>query len=364
MNKHNTSNYAKMIAFFMIAVSLLSVLAVSADGWQNDSLLPSEENQGSNDQSDNTPPSNAEEDNTQKNEPIKYYHHITGKEISENECYDTQVAYIIDSNSPLYGINECNILIEFPIENKNSRFVVIRDQSENISKIGSLTYSRHYMTNLSKVFGATVVSLENDDTISYDHIDISSFKLDLAKNKASYYTEYTYFKYTNTYLLNDAFLGLSNVKAPAANVLPYQFASNTDTKTAGIISAESIVLPYDTTTMLTYSVNDKKYVLNKMGSDKIDISTPDQVGFDNVLILFADSMTYETADSTQLVMNTIGSGAGYYANGGTAQKIFWSLDINGNMSLVDESGNTLIVERGNFYIGYVKSSMINHTIFS
>ena len=46
-----------------------------------------------------------------------------------------------------------------------------------------------------------MVSLGNDDDIEYKHINVGTNFLDLPKHAGAYYTEYTYFTYTNTNLL-------------------------------------------------------------------------------------------------------------------------------------------------------------------
>ncbi len=87
------------------------------------------------------------------------------------------------------------------------------------------------------------------------------------------------------------------------------------------------------------------------------------VNFANCLVLFADSITYENFDGEQMVMNTLGQGTGYYFTSGTATGISWSADANGNMTILDESGEKLTVNRGNTYIGFVKSSKVQNVTF-
>lgn len=361
MNTTQNGNYGKLIAFFLIAISLLSVLVVSANGWQTDEpIYPSgnttTDNQGNDDEAPNTQYPNEEI------ESRKFYHHITGLETSEELYGVPQVAYVIDSNSPLCGIYNCNILIEFPIENDKSRFLMINDITDEISKIGSITYSRYYISNLAKVFGAPTVSLENDDIIPYNHLDSSTSAINLLNFPSLYYKEYTYFSYTNPNLLYNHLKEMVNSTTDIK--LPYVFASNINQVSQRNISANNVTIPYKSSTALTYKKDSNNYVLSKMGSDKIDVSTAKEVTFNNVLILFCDSTTYETANNSELIMHTMGQGLGYYASGGMAEKISWYLDESGQMTLLNTDGESLVTERGNFYIAYVKSSRSNYNIFS
>ena len=355
------SNYGKLIAFFLIAVSLLSVLIVSANGWQTDDPIYPIGNTTPNDQNNDDKNPNTQYPNKEI-EKQKFYHHITGLEISEELYGSPQVAYVIDSNSPLCGVYNCNILIEFPIENDKSRFLMINDITDENSKIGSITYSRYYISNLAKVFGASTISLENDDIITYGHLDTSTSAINLLNFPALYYKEYTYFSYTNPNLLYNNVKEMANISTDIK--LPYAFSSNVNQVKQRNISANNITIPYESSTALTYKRDSNNYVFSKMGSDKIDVSTTNEVTFNNILILFCDSTTYETANNSELIMHTMGRGFGYYAAGGMAEKISWHLDENGQMTLLNIDGESLVTERGNFYIAYVKSSRSNYNIFS
>lgn len=359
MNTEKISNYNKLIAFFLIIVTLLSILTVSAKGWQ-DSSIPSNgmdtngtnnDNGGENKLPAELPATPSEPDTS------RFYHHITGVEVDEKNFCDSQVAYVIDGNSPLCGISNANLLIEFPIENGKTRYITVSDKSKDLSKVGSVTYSRHFISNLAAPFGATIISLGNDDAIEYDHVNTSAQEVDLQKNPGTYYTEYTYFTYTSSKLIEQSLGSSSTIK----NTLPYAFKDSLAAE--GTLSATTINIPYETQTSVVYSQLENKYCIYKMGSNKIDVSSSNSVMFTNVLILYADSMTYETAEKTQMVMNTIGSGNGYFAYGGAAEEIRWSMDIEGNLSLFNKNGDKLEIGRGNTYIAYVKSSKTNNIIF-
>ena len=362
MNTAKIRSYNKLIAFFLIIVALLSVLVVSANGWQDDTPFWGNDD-GTADNNEN----NKTDDDMPTEEPIepvkpeapKFYHHITGVEVTEENYDDSQVAYVIDGNSPLCGVASCNVLIEFPIENQKTRYVMISDKNSELMKIGSITYSRKFMANLAPVFGATLVSLGNDDSVEYEHTNIGTNAVELPKNPGSYYTEYTYFTYTSTQLISSVIT--SSQKSPLS--LPYSFMENS-APAVGNVYAQNINIPYDISTSLVFSQNQNGYCLYKMGSDKIDVSTSNQAIFTNVLILYADSITYETSEKTEMVMDTVGEGVGYFAYNGSAEEITWSMDANGNLSLYNKAGEKLKIGRGSTYMAYVKSSKINVSIFS
>ena len=361
MNTTKISSYGKLIAFFVVVTVLLSTFAIAAGGWQI-TLPPEDEPQlpdgdGDDNLTDNTP---SQDDNQQNNTPVlpKYYDYITGLEITEPQSTEKQFAYVIDSNSPLYGVYDCSMLIEFPTES-GTRFLMLTNRQRDYNKIGSIAPTRNYISNLAYVFGARIVSLGSDDAILYDSLDSSNITIDRLQNQGSYYSEYTYFSYTNPTLVSP----LDNSEKDDVT-LPYDLVDIGNKVLSGTVSAHNISLPYQSPTSLRYSSQTGKYTLIKSGSDRIDVSSASEVSFDNVFILFADTMTYENVTTTEMVMNTLGSGEGYYIQCGMAERISWALTPDGQMIFYNADGVKLTVNRGNSYIGFIKSSKMNNVLFS
>lgn len=371
MNTTKISSYGKLITFFLVIVILLSIFVIAAGGWQikdddpddNTDLPSGDDHVTDNDQIKDD--GDVTDDNNTSTEPEqpeqKYYDYLTGTEISESVTLNRQLAYVIDSNSPLCGISECSMLIEVPTENSSTRFLMLANRSLNYNKVGSISYSRKYIDNIAAAFGATVVSLGNDDTIDYDCVRCEFNSIELMKNPGAYYNEYTYFYYTSPSLFNR--YASDNYVAKQAS-LPYTFADIGEKVKVGSIVASTVTLPYAKATSLVFSSDNNKYVLTKSYSDRIDVNSSEKVSFDNAFILFADSMTYETATSTEMVLSTLGSGKGYYMQSGYAEEITWSLSESGEMLFYNSNGTKLNVNRGSSYVAFVKSSNMSSVSFS
>ena len=80
------------------------------------------------------------------------------------------------------------------------------------------------------------------------------------------------------------------------------------------------------------------------------------IGFDNVYVLFADATTYEKAHGSELVMDTVSGGVGYYVTMGTYSEIRWSVNELGNLEFYSLNGDKLIANTGTSYVAYFKSS--------
>ncbi len=370
MNTQKTNSYGQLIAFFIVAIALICALGFAANGWQ--SAPDNEPDSGDTDENSGDTDENKDGDETteQPEEPplpeIKYYNPLTGVEVDEASSLKRPIAFVMDTAAPLYGISYADVAIEFPTENGSTRLLSISQGTANLGKVGSLLPTRGYISNFAKYFGAVLVSLGADDGVMYESADISAAHFNLSEVSGYHYTEYTHFVYTNGDLISAGLAnsGISSIISKKEN-LPFVFSDkNTEMLLGG--NATSVTISYSDTssTELSYSISENKYTLSKCGTEKKDLLNDKSVTFDNIFILFADSITYESKDASELVMNTAGSGDGYYVTGGKSIKISWSKDATGNLVFKTESGAILSANCGNSYIGVVKSSRTDAVNFS
>ena len=80
------------------------------------------------------------------------------------------------------------------------------------------------------------------------------------------------------------------------------------------------------------------------------------VSFNNVFVLFSDATTYEKASGTELVMDVMSGGKGYYVTQGTLTEFKWALNELGELNFYSLSGERLTVNRGNSYFAFYKAS--------
>ena len=81
------------------------------------------------------------------------------------------------------------------------------------------------------------------------------------------------------------------------------------------------------------------------------------ISYKNVFVLFANSTTYESADGTELTIDTYAGGSGYYASNGQMTEINWRLSDDGSLIFTTLNGEILKVNPGNSYISYYKASV-------
>lgn len=375
MNTTKTSSYGKLVAFFVIAVALVCVLGFAAGGWQTN-----DDNNRPDDGSENTPPPSDSMDNEEgpnlsgdgsndivdDSESPKHYNYLTGMETTEDEALRRPMAFVMDPNAPSYAIAELPIMVELPIENGHTRLIAFSTNTSVLGKIGSLCKTRGYITNIIKYFNSIAIYCGTDDSVSYSSCDHSDLSFDLSLNLGYHYTEYTNFIYTNGDLIKAGLTNSGiNTVVTAKKSLPFDFSDeNQQIEAADTTHSVSLAFSESETVLLSRSEENGKYVMSRNGEIKEDLLSDKPVSFDNVFILFADAITYEGADSSELVMQTIGGGSGYYITNGVSTSITWCATENGDMLFQTADGEKLKVNRGTSYIGFIKSSTINSVTFS
>lgn len=367
MNKSKTSSSLRLIAFFLVAIVLICTFGFTADGWQiknDDTAIPSQGDNTNKLPSQQTPDTESEEG--QKNEEVpKFYNRLTGEETTEELYYTRHTAFVISPAAPMYGISYSDLLIEFPTEGDSTRLLSFINYTEPIIKIGSLAKTRGYISNLSAAFDSNIFASGSDDTIPYNKCKIDETFTNETAVSDYVYTEFARFCYTDGTLLGNAFSVQGSISFNSDKKLPFNF-STTESPIRGNTYFNKISIPYSstTTTNLIYNKECGLYLLEKNSSEVTDLSNGKKLYFKNCFVLFADSTTYESQSSTQMVLNTIGSGIGYYFTEGTAMQITWSLTEDGVMKLYDENSDELIINTGKSYISFVKSSKLGDIVLS
>ena len=363
MDSRKNGNLAKLVAFFLIVTVLVMAIAFSASGWQgDDSVKPDSGNAPTGGEADENTDGNDTQTNTEPTAPA-YTHYISGLGIDESESLLAPLCILYDTEAPMYGISSAFLTVELPIEGGKTRLLAFTNKATNIGKIGALAPTRKYISNVALYFGGIPVFIGDDDSFPYSSVFSDSTVIDLNTSAGYYYTEYGTYRYTNADLLSSYIKNnsISTVMSSAPQ-MPYVFTDSINTA-RGTIKANTALIQFDkgSTSELIYSASDAKYKLQKNSSALSDRHDDSELNYDNVFILFSDAATYETSDSTELILDTVSGGHGYYLNGGLAKRIVWSTTESGELQFKDEEGKTLEILPGSSYMAFAKSSYAPYT---
>lgn len=364
MKSSKNGGLLRSLSFLMIAVILIGTIGFAAGGLQsspNDEPDSGKSDETVGDADENTDGNQEELPELKEPEVYipEYVNYLTGLEVSEAESRNKPHCFVTSSDAPMYGISKSSLVFEFPIEDGSTRLVAYQTDVKSLGKIGSIAPTRQFITNIAEYFGGVILSFGNDDSVKYDSYAEGVESFDFSKQTGYHYTEHNQFIYTNGDLIS-AGLGNANISTitkPKAN-LPFTFTDFGEDELIFESKAEAVILPYfkSNETEFYYSKELNRYIYSKGGTPKTDMLNNKSVSFDNVFILLSDSITYETAKTSELVMDTVKGGEGYYMTLGTMIKIKWSTDELGNLLLTDSNGVKLKINRGTSYFGFVKSS--------
>lgn len=361
MQKAKNGNLAKLVAFFLIATVLIIAIAISASGWQEKPDLEPESgnvDEGNKDDNADENTNGSDDDDVPTVAPTPIYnHYLTGLEISESESLIKPFAVVCDSDSPMYGISGTKLLVEIPTEDGKTRYLAFTDDATTAGKLGSITKTRDYISNIAEFFGGILVSYGNDDKFEYNALSNTEGHIDFSLFTGYHYNEFVEYCYTNADLVK-AYIRNNDISTLIKNTktLPYVF--NTDGTSLATQTANTLVISHseNSTTEFTYNSETGIYAMTKNSNPVTDLLYDKAVGYNNIFVLFADATTHETKDATQTIIDTTGSGAGYYASSGKVEAISWYTTDDGQLVFLDANGEQLDINPGTSYIGYAKSS--------
>ncbi len=392
MKSSKDSSLHRSLSFVLIAILLIFVVGFAANAWNGDLKEPENGDVGDNtddtdentDGTDNpsgdvTPPDNQnpeqtpneDDENNQPDPPIEippepepvYINKITGLITSKEQSESIPYGFVIDPSAPMYGISSSDISIEFPIEDGTTRMLSYTTDNSLLWKIGSLVETRAFISGMSNFLGGIIVSYGNDDIVKYSAWDTSKMELDLSRITNCSYVENTLYIYTSRDMLEMAQTQSPTLIATAYKTPPFLFS---EMPILGNTSAKSVIIPYSQSseTALYYSEKSGEYLYCKSGSRKMDMLTGKNISYKNVFVLFANATTYEKANGSELVMDTLSGGNGYYFTNGTFTEIKWLVNANGALEFKSLSGEKLSINAGSSYISYYKASRSSSVKFN
>ena len=269
-----------------------------------------------------------------------YNHPLTGRTLDEPFPYTRPFAISINDVPgalPQCSIEGADIIFEVLMEGA-TRMVAIYSSLDGVGKIGSIRSVRPVSIDIALAYDAILFHAGGSEP-AYDQIRTKEVdNIDAVRgpfnesNSTLYYREPSradrawehrlfssderLFKYFDEY----------GFRTEHEEGFDYGLLFTEDAAPEDGESADTISVRYDycgKTSAFTYSENDNKYYMRQYSQDYTDGNSGNNVGFENVLILYTKARL--TGDYLGHVdIETTGSGSGFFACGGKYIEIIWS----------------------------------------
>lgn len=372
MKRLNLKQLGKPAIITLLVIAMLLIAGFT--GCTLSSLMKTDSNLSDGNTNPPTPPQDENNNNEVENEPeppvVVWYNVLTGLETT-SELADLRPVSVCIANSayalPQDGISQADIIIEMPTESGQTRLLMLTTSYEKVATIGSVQSVRSYMLEVAGAFGAIHCFNGSDDTVSqevldkYDTLDYVSQKL-----LSVYYKDDTRVApndlMTNGILIDNAIDKQGfETKIAEGYRNPYVFVSPDGLVVLTGGNAKDVTIDYSADLSVNFLFNTKTglYERYQYGEKQIDGNNGNILTFENLFILFASSVTYDTENGTSLDLVMEDGGSGYYCTNGKQEMITWQYNSDGSMSFFDSEGNALEVNRGTSYIGFVKAGCMD-----
>ena len=296
--------------------------------------------------------------------PLPYMNGLTGIRSEVDTSAKRPFAIMINNISlaqPQCGIGEADIIYEVLAEGGITRMLAFFSDIEGIGPIGSMRSIRSYFIDITTAYDAIVVHAGGSDQAYYDISSKGINNIDGVRgaygaeifyrdpNRMSGGYEHSLFTTSERIL---EYLPKFNYRTEhEGGSFDYGLSFVDDPAPVIGDSASTVNVSFDghKTSYFTYNLESGKYNMRQYNADYIDGNTDELLGFDNILILYAQTSTIDGYGRLSVV--TTGSGNGHYVNGGKAEDITWAREnSNTSFNYSLPNGSKLELFAGKTYI--------------
>ena len=276
----------------------------------------------------------------------------------------------LEGAAPQWGLSSADVLVEGVSEGTTASLMALYSSVDNISKAGPVGPGRDLLLQMALPLNALPVHIDKNiyasnllNTLTYQdldgyHIGKAAFAFDQDRQNAGYREENCW--YTTGELIQNG-LNTYGTTLEGANTPLFVFGERPAVEeSARNATALTIAFSPDDSEQLNYAADTGLYVkTNADGSPTVDADNGQQVGFTNVLVLYASSGIKDDGYTRDYDLT---GGTGLYLTGGAWEQIQWTKeDATGPLQLTAADGSPLVVSPGKSFIaiwgGYYGQSL-------
>lgn len=284
-----------------------------------------------------TPPaSDSSEPEEDSQQPSEEQSKITGLPVSGG--ISRPVAVVMDQQNAS-GLGSADAVYEVPVSAQTNRLLCLYEGG-SLPKMGPVSTLTNTLANIARPFSP--ILLHDGKATPAD----SSHLTEVKGNKDSdAFSSSGSSLYSSGDLLS-AWMDKNKINKDVEHPDLFEFADSVNL-TSG--SAQKVSLPYSQNNLVSFSYNSKtkKYLRSLNGSAQLDSATSQQVGVDNLFILYTPISTAGSQEANV----SLNSGMGIYLHNGTYTHVMWSkYDPTEIFTFLDEEGSQLKVAKGTSWV--------------
>ncbi len=342
----------------MLLLLILFSFSVSLVGCSRLSFLPDQNGDGN--PTDDTPQNEIPAITPADPPPQIYYNRYTGLACDEAllSCRPISVCIGNFDGTRQEGLSFADILAEAPIDGDKTRLWAITTNPAAASSLSSVSTVRDYMMPIVGAFGAIGAYAGTTDTVGATATPHAGDNLDY-----QYHNLFSTFSkdeagglYTSGPALLSAAASRGYSTTDKGQALPYRLTEPNAAYTPNSNRIRSISFRYSmaNTIAFRYAEETGLYLREQSGTAHTDPLTGEQLSFSNVILLFHNVSYYHTSTETTFSLDTEDGGDGYCYTGGGVISVHWSYKEDGTLSILDDDGNPITLNRGKTYIGLLR----------
>ncbi len=300
---------------------------------------------------------------------------VTGEPLAEGQQAGGRPVAILVNNAqaamPQRGIGSANAIFEMVTEGGITRMMALYSDRAHVPQTGPVRSARDQFVQFAiplnslivhigaSIYAENLLTQYHYPTIDGMYLGATSFRFDESRKAAGYKQEHCW--YTDSALIAAGMTKNGISGDGAARTLFHFVPAGTPLTMEGPGQDVSFSFSGSVAVTLHYDAALGRYLKTAFGAPQIDESTGEQLGFENVILLFTDISLKNPDDPNNLVTDfAMTGGDGYYIRDGQYQSISWRKgNPEDELKLYDASGAELDVLPGKSYVAVVGNDRAN-----
>ena len=276
-------------------------------------------------------------------EPVlPYVNPLTGEGCETDIGKNRPIAIMLNNLKealPQAGVTQADVIFELPAEGGITRMLALFQSVEGVGEIGTVRSARDYYVSLALGHDAIFLHaggspkayevIKNWGAAALDCVngpyEGTLFWRDKERRKNAG-LEHSVMTSGDTILKLLPTYSRIRQQHKDGYIVGWPFTEEAPAATAGKATVLTVPFSNYKTGVFTYDEATKRYLVEEYGKPYVDANNGEQVGVNNVLVLYTDVSSIKGDGKGRKTVRTTGSGSGLLLREGTVESITWKRD--------------------------------------